>query len=35
VALVETHRGRLLTDELATELVASATLISPHIAASM
>jgi hypothetical protein len=35
VALVETHRGRLLTDELATELVDSARLISTHIAASM
>jgi hypothetical protein len=35
VALVEAHRGRLLTDELATELVDSATLISAHIAASM
>jgi hypothetical protein len=35
VALVEAYRGRLLTDQLATELVDSATLITAHIAASM
>jgi hypothetical protein len=35
VALVDAHRGRLLTAELATELVDSANLISAHIAASL
>ena len=34
VAVVNEHRGRLLTEELATELVDSATLISTHLAAT-